>query len=198
MHRVVIVQHGEKERLPGDPGLTSLGRRQAATTATWLREHEDRVAIWSSPLRRAVETASPIVAAFAIEPTTDDRFRERMNWDGSVPFETFLEDWAATTADRDHQPQIGDSSNVAASRFLAGLDDAVAAVEPGSTIVVVAHGGVTTDVLRTVAGDGALRSLAPTVIDDGVPSCAITGLRRQDGRWHLDRPPTTDHLAALG
>jgi hypothetical protein len=34
--RVVVVQHGDKERLPGDPGLTELGKRQALTTARWL------------------------------------------------------------------------------------------------------------------------------------------------------------------
>jgi hypothetical protein len=30
-----VVQHGEKERLPGDPRLTDLGRWQAVRTAVW-------------------------------------------------------------------------------------------------------------------------------------------------------------------
>jgi len=34
---IYLVQHGDKERLPGDPGLTELGKRQAAVTARWLR-----------------------------------------------------------------------------------------------------------------------------------------------------------------
>jgi len=34
---VYLVQHGEKERLPGDPGLTAIGRRQATRTGRWLR-----------------------------------------------------------------------------------------------------------------------------------------------------------------
>ena len=29
---VYVVQHGDKERLPGDPGLTALGRQQATRT----------------------------------------------------------------------------------------------------------------------------------------------------------------------
>lgn len=29
---IYLVQHGDKERSPGDPGLTELGRRQAAVT----------------------------------------------------------------------------------------------------------------------------------------------------------------------
>jgi broad specificity phosphatase PhoE len=32
-----LVQHGDKKRLPGDPGLTGKGRQQAAMTARWLR-----------------------------------------------------------------------------------------------------------------------------------------------------------------
>src|SRR4029453_1806778 len=54
--RVLVVQHGEKERRPGDPGLTSRGRDQARRTATWLRTTAGPVgAVWSSPLRRAGE-----------------------------------------------------------------------------------------------------------------------------------------------
>ena len=34
---IYLVQHGDKERLPGNPGLTELGRRQAAVTAQWLQ-----------------------------------------------------------------------------------------------------------------------------------------------------------------
>jgi broad specificity phosphatase PhoE len=31
-----LVQHGEKEPLPGDPGLTPAGRQQASRTGRWL------------------------------------------------------------------------------------------------------------------------------------------------------------------
>jgi len=34
---IYLVQHGEKEQVPGDPGLTALGRVQAAVTARWFR-----------------------------------------------------------------------------------------------------------------------------------------------------------------
>jgi hypothetical protein len=37
MALVYLVQHGDKKRLPGDPGLTGKGRQQAAMTARWLR-----------------------------------------------------------------------------------------------------------------------------------------------------------------
>ncbi|MGK2948889.1 MAG: phosphoglycerate mutase family protein, partial [Acidimicrobiales bacterium] len=54
---VLVVQHGEKVRAAGDPGLTKLGHQQAATVAAWLSEGRGDIAsIWSSPLRRARET----------------------------------------------------------------------------------------------------------------------------------------------
>jgi hypothetical protein len=31
-----LVQHAEKEPLPGDPGLTGTGREQATCTGRWL------------------------------------------------------------------------------------------------------------------------------------------------------------------
>ncbi|RRR99696.1 histidine phosphatase family protein [Glycomyces terrestris] len=37
MTTVFVVQHGEKERVPGDPGLTERGRLQAALAAERLR-----------------------------------------------------------------------------------------------------------------------------------------------------------------
>ena len=55
-------QHGEKEPLPGDPGLTPAGRQQASLTGRWL--HGRGVdALYSSPMRRARETADCIAAA---------------------------------------------------------------------------------------------------------------------------------------
>ena len=34
---VYLVQHGEKQSLPGNPGLTAKGRQQATRTGRWLR-----------------------------------------------------------------------------------------------------------------------------------------------------------------
>src|SRR5690348_11391138 len=64
---IYLVQHGDKERLPGDPGLTELGKRQAALTARWLRG-KGLKALYSSPLRRARETAESVGAATGLAP----------------------------------------------------------------------------------------------------------------------------------
>ena len=194
MTRIVIVQHGDKVRDPGDPGLTDLGHRQAASAAGWLVAHEAPVALRTSPLRRAVETGAPVADAFGLVPATDDRLRERMNWDGTQPFDAFLADWQRATADRSFQPALGDSSVAAADRFLAALEDLVERIPDGATAIVVAHGGVTVDTLRTILGDDALTLAAPTLIDDGVPSAAITVLRHGAGGWSVTAFPGTSHL----
>jgi broad specificity phosphatase PhoE len=115
-----VVQHGEKERLPGDPGLTELGRGQAERTALWL-SRAGVTAVFSSPLRRARETADAIASVVGAPVREDGRLRERMNWDGSQPFENLLADWAACDRDRHFVPRSGDSSWQAGERFCSFL-----------------------------------------------------------------------------
>ncbi|MGX1909327.1 histidine phosphatase family protein [Streptomyces phaeochromogenes] len=164
-----LVQHAEKERLPGDPGLTKLGRQQAAMTANWLQRTGVH-AIVSSPLRRARETASFIATSTGLRVQEDARLRERMSWDGTQPLDSFLADWATSVKDRNFMPVSGDSSHAAAERMRACLVNL--AGEPGP-IVIVTHGGVTVDLLRTLIGDLAVPA---ELMQNGVPSCAITTL----------------------
>jgi phosphohistidine phosphatase SixA len=64
---ILVVQHGEKVRSAGDPGLTGEGHRRAVIVAMWLAENfPEAEAIVASPLRRAQETADPIAAAFGL------------------------------------------------------------------------------------------------------------------------------------
>lgn len=192
---VLVVQHGEKEREPGDPGLTEAGRAQAEATARWLWRTHPVDALWSSPMRRAIETAAPIASLVDLEASTDARLRERMNWEGEhvQSLADFLADWTRATADRSYVPVSGDSSDDAAARFLAALDDVADGED--ETVVVVAHGGVTVDALRTIVGDVAIERDRPDLIRDGVPCCAVTTLVHDGDRWTVAHLPSTDHLA---
>lgn len=192
---VLVVQHGEKVRSAGDPGLTEVGHRQAATVARWLAENRPDVgAIFASPLQRARETAAPIAAALGLVVKTDPRFRERMNWgdDSSISLDEFLTEWQRATHDRFYQPLVGDSSNDASARFIDALVDLEQ--DEADVIVVVAHGGVTVDALRTIAGDASVSEANIDLISDGVPSCAITQLRVSRGTVTVIDYPSTDHL----
>jgi len=113
---VYLVQHGEKEPLPGDPGLTRTGREQAVHTGRWLRSLKIS-ALYSSPMRRARETAEGIASITGLPIRCDTQLRERLNWDGSLPFEAFLDLWARTMRDRDWAPADGESSRQAGTRL---------------------------------------------------------------------------------
>ena len=80
-----LVQHGEKEPVPGDPGLTQAGRQQAGR---WLHGRGVQ-ALYTSPLRRARETAEAIASVTGLAAQPDARLAERLNWDGSQPYEAF-------------------------------------------------------------------------------------------------------------
>jgi broad specificity phosphatase PhoE len=193
----VIVQHAEKEGQPGDPGLTVSGHRQAAAAARSLIALAP-VAIYSSPLRRAVETAARIAADLDMPVVQDPALTERMNWtdDSGMMLEQFLEEWEAATRDRQYQPRCGDSSAQAGARFEKALLRYADRHSDG-TVVVVTHGGVTTDLLRTVVGDDPLRVRAPRVIEDGVPGGAFTTLRRTSSDWIVDSVATVGHIAPV-
>jgi broad specificity phosphatase PhoE len=91
-----------------------------------------------------------------------------MNWTAGQPLPTFLEEWAQTTADRDHQPSIGDSSRTAGQRLLAYLEEFR---DSPIRVAAATHGGVTIDLLRTLLGDSAV---PPALLHDGVPPGAVT------------------------
>ncbi len=165
---IYLVQHGEKQQTHGDPRLTERGRTHAVRTGQWLR-HAELGAIYSSSLRRAMETAHFIATATKLPVQRDFRLRERMNWDGTQPIEAFLAEWAHTERDRDFVPGNGDSSRQAGERLRAFLLDATAAP---AAAVAVTHGGVTVDLLRTLL----CHALPASLLEKGIPSCAITTL----------------------
>ncbi|GAB3995941.1 hypothetical protein GCM10029992_14580 [Glycomyces albus] len=167
MASVHIVQHGEKERLPGDPGLTVRGRAQAHAAADRLRG-AGVAAVYSSPLLRARQTARALAEALSLPVTVDARLSERMNWDGSVPIGDFLREWERATADRDFEPSSGESSRAAGERFKEFL---VEHLDSAAVLAVACHGGVTVDLLRTLLGD---HGVPASLLRSGVPSGAVT------------------------
>jgi broad specificity phosphatase PhoE len=144
---LLFVRHGLPERItgadgPADPPLAAEGRQHAERLARWLQAHGGVDAVWSSPLRRAQETAAPIAAAFGLEVHVDDDLAEYdRNSPHYVPLEELKHDadwlaavaaeWAALEADpapfRD--------------RVTAAVDRAIEA-HPGQRVAVVCHGGV--------------------------------------------------------
>jgi broad specificity phosphatase PhoE len=166
---VVYLMHGDKQPGTGDPGLTELGRMQATQTGRRLGGLRAG-ALWTSPKRRARETAGCIAAVTGLAVQADARLRERLNWDGSTPWEALADLWARTAEDRDLVPGGGQSARQAGARLQAFLASIRGRRGP---VAAVTHGGVTIELLRPLPGDDAL---PPGLLAAGIPPSAITTL----------------------
>ena len=93
---VVVVQHGEKEPLPGDQDLTDLGRRQALAAADALVGLRPGIVV-SSPLLRAQQTAEPLCTALGVAACIDTGLLERTNLKPGTEPDQFLSDCVRTT-----------------------------------------------------------------------------------------------------
>jgi broad specificity phosphatase PhoE len=83
MSVLVLVRHGETDAnrdglLLGraDPPLNTRGREQVARLAAWLGAGTAPLAVLTSPLRRARETASAIAATWGVEVAVEERLVE--------------------------------------------------------------------------------------------------------------------------
>jgi broad specificity phosphatase PhoE len=192
---VLFVRHGEiAAKRPGDLGLSDAGRAMAAEVG-WAVAPRQPAVVVSSPLRRAVETAEAVAAAWGGAPTIDQRLRERMNWGDlpGQPFEQFVELWDRCGADRDLEPDVpgGRSARRCGQEAVAVIDELATRDRP---VVVVAHGGVLAELLTCLAEDGRGATVDRSV---DVPYCSITRLRWTVSAVELLELAGTAHLTEV-
>jgi probable phosphoglycerate mutase len=139
---LILIRHGLPVRSAetSDPPLSDEGHDQARRAALWLGG-EPIAAVYSSPMRRAVQTAEPFAAAAGLPITTDDGIVEFDRASGRyIPMEELKrEDYAAwkAFAEGDFDVDIfGFQQQVVASL------EAIVAANAGRTVAVFCHGGV--------------------------------------------------------
>lgn len=151
MTKVFLVRHGatdwnKEKRAQGhaDIDLNEDGHKQAAAVATELA-HQHLKAVYSSDLKRALDTATPIAAAHGLEVAIDKDFREidQGEWEGLTTDE-IRSRWPDLWGPNRHYNARpgGESPQQVKERSLRALARAVAA-HPGDAeeIAVVSHGG---------------------------------------------------------
>ena len=155
---LIVARHGQAEYEVSEwddaegGSLTALGRGQAADLAELLAGR--RIAhVWTSTLARAVQTAEIVAARLGVGVTTRLGLRECEA--GDLDEERDLDQWMAIweswmTGDLDAAVPGGQSGREIADRFGAVLREA-ADLHPGETVLVVAHGGVTSVGVPAVA-----------------------------------------------
>ena len=151
MTTVYLARHGQSDwnaanRFQGhsDRPLTELGRRQAAALAEELESQEPLSAIYASPLRRALETASIVGARVGLEPVPVDDLREVDvgGWSGLSrnEVEERFPDAFRRWLDGGEGWEDGETYADMATRVMEALR-LIAANHPEDTVLVVSHGG---------------------------------------------------------
>ena len=155
---IVLVRHGlplriELETGIADPELAAEGHEQAAKMAAYLGV-EDVEAVYVSPLRRALETASPLCKVLGLEAVVSEGVAEfDRNSREYVP----VEELRATNDPRWEKllrgewDGVDEDPSIFKARVVATVEDMIAR-HPGGRVVVVCHGGVINQYLAHVLG----------------------------------------------
>ena len=120
---------------PADPDLAPSGHDQARALADWLA-HEPLDALWSSPMRRAVQTAAPVADRLGLPVAYDEGLAEFDKDAGSyIPIEELKAAGDPRWSEVPERPE----------HFVAVVVDAIERIvqaHPRQRVAVVCHGGV--------------------------------------------------------
>lgn len=137
---LLLIRHArptreESSEGPADPGLSPVGLRQAEALADWLADARID-ALYSSPMRRARETAAPLADKLGLKITTEADIAE---YDVSAASYIPIEELKAAGDPR--WMQLPDDIPGFQARVVAAVERIVAAHGSG-TVALVCHGGV--------------------------------------------------------
>lgn len=128
---------------PADPPLSAIGRAQAERLAHWLAA-EKIGAVWTSPMRRARETADPLARALSVELAIDADLVEMDHLsEVYVPLEQLkAEDYPRWQELIQRGGLYAGVDLTAFRRNVVAAVERVIAINAGGRAAVVCHGGV--------------------------------------------------------
>ena len=201
MTRIILVRHGQTEwnkveRIRGqvDIALNKTGLAQAEATSARLAEKWTPVAVYSSPLTRAMQTAEGIARRFGYAVQVAPGFIDINfgQWQGLSPQQVH-ERWpemARAWLTMPHTVTFPEGENLqqVQERSMSALHNLIE-LHPKQDVVVVAHTVVNRVVLCAVLG-----------LDNshhwniGQEPCALNVFRCHDGTFFVDSLNDTCHL----
>lgn len=155
---LILVRHGLPVRQAAasgaaDPELAPEGRQQAERLAQYLAV-EGVDALYTSPMRRAVETAAPLAATAGLTPVTVEEIAE---FDRHAAEYVPVEELKAAGDPRWHRLMAGEWEETSESpetfrtRVIEGLEGIIAA-HCAQRVVAVCHGGVINQYIAHILG----------------------------------------------
>jgi probable phosphoglycerate mutase len=201
--RLCLIRHGEtawnaEKRLQGhiDIPLNTRGESQARQMAQALKDTRLNFdVLFTSDLKRAVDTSAAVVQLFGVVAQVDSNLRERHF--GALQGLSINEApllrpdiWQAhISRDLDHELEGGESIRQFALRVQRALDR-IEEQHPGKTVLMVSHGG-TLDMMYRIASNQALST--ERVVS--VPNASLNWLTHRPGSgWIVEQWADTRHL----
>ena len=184
---IVLVRHGETDwnrdnRFQGhaDPPLNDAGRAQSRALAEELRG-ERLAALYTSPLRRASETAAILGSELGLEPQAEASLMEVDvgSWSGLTrgDVEARFPDGYARWLEYGHGWDDGETYEELGGRVVAGLSN-LSARHPDIAVLAVTHGGPIRSALA--AAEGVSFGEARRAIHV-LGNCAVVRIAVRDG-----------------
>ncbi len=174
---ILLIRHGEPVSGPdcgSNPGLTELGRAQAALMASHI-SNEPIDVVYVSPQLRARQTAGPLAEALGLEPVVEERIAEFDYGDDRYIAPSELPNLSAEVI-------AGLRARMKAPEFLRRVRDGFETIVGSHSegrVAVVCHGVVINTIVRNVVGSDQLHMRAG--------HCSATRLQlTADGRWILE------------
>jgi glucosyl-3-phosphoglycerate phosphatase len=211
--RLILIRHGQTEgnilrqlQDEHDP-LTALGRRQAQEVAAHLATLGPAVALYCSPLQRALDTAQIIGAAIGHEPQPRPAWAEinvgraaGHTFDGWR--EQFPDESAAFRADGvGYRWPGGENGHDIARRTAAEIDWLLTRhIDDARPVIIVSHGGALAWAISYLLREPGDRWPREHMRLD---NCSLTEVTLDPTTWAVGHPATfvrrnaLDHLAAL-
>jgi alpha-ribazole phosphatase len=198
-----LLRHGETEwnaanRICGrsDVPLSEAGRRQAKRLAERLKPISFE-ALYSSPLKRAIETARFISERIGLEPVVDDRLVELDygQWEGKTLEEIMKNDpktLRAWEADPGRVTPPGGESGLEAQQRVVHFLDSLAAKHRKSQVAVVLHKTVCRLAICYVLGMPPSDYRRRLILENA----ALSIIQPREDGWQLITYNDTSHLSA--
>jgi len=187
-----------------DVPLSLVGVEQATALGGWLAAVSPApTAVWSSPYRRAIETATTAMSVAGREDviSVDERLRDRelgildtltpLGVQNRYPDEARRREWVGRYF---YRPPGGESWADVSLRIRSVLRDLDAANESGR-VLVVAHDAVVMLFLHVCLGWNEQQVL-DFALRNTVLNASLTRLTRVDGLWTLTSFASAEHLVA--
>jgi probable phosphoglycerate mutase len=200
-----LLRHGETEwnaqnRFCGrtDVPLSEAGRRQAKSLAERLKAFPFE-ALYSSPLKRAFETARLISESVGLQPIPDQRLVELDygRWEGKTLAEIRENDpktFSAWDADPAHVAPPGGESGLEAQQRIVSFLDFLAAKHPQGQVLVALHKTVCRLAICHVLGMSPSEYRRRLILNNA----ALSIIQSQSYGWQLITFNDTSHLSELG